>query len=62
LLFTASPSAKIPRSLAGVPIHRIGSLRKPARHRASILLKTHEGRLIPVQPAGWEHFRREQVR
>jgi thiamine-monophosphate kinase len=57
LLFAAAPSAKIPRSLAGVPIHRIGSLRKLARHQAPILLKKNEGRLIPVHPAGFEHFR-----
>jgi thiamine-monophosphate kinase len=57
LLFTAPPSAKIPRTIAGVPIHRIGAMRKPARNHPRILLKTHDGRRIPVTPAGWEHFR-----
>ena len=57
LLFTAPPSAKIPRSIAGVPIHRIGAMRPRARHQPPILLKTHDGRRIPLPPAGWEHFR-----
>ncbi len=57
LLFTAPPSAKIPRSIAGVPIHRIGVLRRPARNRPRILLKTRDNRRIPILPSGWEHFR-----
>jgi thiamine-monophosphate kinase len=57
LLFTASPSAKIPRSILGVPIHCIGVIRKATRNQPRILLKTHEDRRIPLQPAGWQHFR-----
>jgi len=57
LLFTAPPSAKIPRRIAGVPIYRIGAIREPAPRRPPILLKTHDGRLVSVQPAGWQHFR-----
>ncbi len=57
LLFSASPSAKIPRSIAAIPVHPIGVLRKPARNHPRILLKKRDGRVIPVAPAGWEHFR-----
>ncbi len=61
LLFTASPAAKIPRSLAGVPIHRIGALRRPARNRPRILLNTRAGAPITIAPQGWEHFRQSQL-
>jgi thiamine-monophosphate kinase len=57
LLFTASPTARIPRKIAGITIHRIGTMRKPARRRPLITLKTSDGRNRPVEPAGWEHFR-----
>jgi len=57
LLFTASPSVKIPRTVAGVPIHRIGALRRRARNQPLIQLRTHEGRNIPIAASGWEHFR-----
>jgi thiamine-monophosphate kinase len=57
LLFTVPPSAKIPRSVLGVPVHRIGVLRKAARNQPLILLNTRDGRSIRIPPAGWEHFR-----
>jgi thiamine-monophosphate kinase len=57
LLFSAPTSAKIPRSIAAIPIHPIGVLRKPLRNHPRILLKTRDGRIISVTPAGWEHFR-----
>lgn len=57
LLFTAAPAIKIPRSIAGVPIHRIGSLRRPARNQSRILLTTQTGERVPIAPQGWEHFR-----
>ncbi len=57
LLFTAPPSAKIPRSIAGVPIHRIGAIRRPRPHGPRILLKTKGAPHTPLTPAGWQHFR-----
>jgi thiamine-monophosphate kinase len=57
LLFTAAPSIRIPRSLAGVPIHRIGALQNPVRDRPRIVLSTPGGRQIPLMPNGWEHFK-----
>ena len=56
LLFTAPPAEHIPRSLAGVPIHRIGTMRPAFRRRPLIVLSTRAGRKIPISPAGWEHF------
>lgn len=57
LLFTAAPGTRIPRTIAGVPIHRIGILRRPAPGRPRILLGTRQGAPTPVLPRGWEHFR-----
>jgi thiamine-monophosphate kinase len=55
LLFAAPPTAKIPRSFAGVPITRIGRLtRTPA-----ITLIDPAGRERPLKPGGWEHFARK---
>lgn len=57
LLFSAPPPVNIPRSLGGIPIHRIGAIRKPTGDQSRILLKTQAGRTILVPPSGWEHFR-----
>jgi thiamine-monophosphate kinase len=52
LLFTAAKKAKIPKSLAGVPITRIGEI---TRERKLILL--HGKNLASqLKPQGWEHF------
>jgi thiamine-monophosphate kinase len=52
LLFAAPPATRVPRSLAGVRVTRIGSL---VRGR-SISLLDPAGRRSPLQPGGWEHF------
>jgi len=56
LLFTAPAKTKIPRSLAGVPITRIGRIvpRKKSRARMSIVA---EDTRFELQPRGWEHLR-----
>jgi len=56
LLFTASPRAKIGRSMLGVPIHRIGVLRRRVRNGPLILLNMRDGRQLPIAPSGWQHF------
>jgi thiamine-monophosphate kinase len=56
LLFTAAPGERIPRSIAGVPIHRIGAIRRRRAGQPLILLKTNDGRSLPLGPAGWQHF------
>jgi thiamine-monophosphate kinase len=52
LLFTASPNRRIPRTIAGVPITRIGKI---TAGRA-IKLQTPDGKSQPLQPGGWQHF------
>ena len=56
LLFTAPAAARIPHVLAGVPIHRIGTVARPKRRQPPILMKTRDGRRVPITPGGWEHF------
>lgn len=56
LLFTAGARARIPRSFAGVPIHRIGLIRKAHPRQARIVLNTRDGGQHPVPAAGWQHF------
>lgn len=57
LLFTASPVAKIPKRIAGVPIHRIGRMLARRARQAQIILRDHDGRTTTLAPRGWEHFR-----
>jgi thiamine-monophosphate kinase len=59
LLFTASASTKIPRSIAGVPITRIGRILKPQKNRPQMTIVDAEGDqdiTFELQPQGWEHF------
>jgi thiamine-monophosphate kinase len=56
LLFTAPPSVKMPASLAGVPITRIGSLTRAHRGAPPMTLLKPDGTRVPLKPAGWEHF------
>jgi thiamine-monophosphate kinase len=55
LLFTASDAVKIPRSIAGVSLTRIGRIVKPRRGQPRITLHSENGRQ-PLEPHGWEHF------
>jgi thiamine-monophosphate kinase len=55
LLFTAPEKVRVPRSIAGVPIWRIGditSVRK-GRPRVSVLI---DGKTQALEAGGWEHF------
>jgi thiamine-monophosphate kinase len=56
LLFTASPVARIPQTVAGVKIHRIGSMTSHVRG-AVLSLWDKRGRRSALNPRGWEHFR-----
>ena len=60
LLFTAPASARLPHSIAGVKITRIGSILKPRPGQPQITLLTPQGSQ-PLQPHGWEHFSRFQA-
>jgi thiamine-monophosphate kinase len=55
LLFTAAPSTKIPRSIAGVPITPIGRILKPHKNRPVMTIVSDENR-FQLQPHGWEHL------
>ena len=52
LLFTAPANKRVPNTIAGVPITRIGAI-TPGRQ---IKLKTHDGKSHPLPAAGWQHF------
>jgi thiamine-monophosphate kinase len=56
LLFTAPAATRMPRSIAGVPITRIGRLLKSRPSQPAISLITSQG-AQPLEPHGWEHFR-----
>jgi thiamine-monophosphate kinase len=56
LLFTAPPTARVPRKIAGVPVTRIGTIVKAKRTTSRLVLINGTTRQ-PLQPAGWEHFR-----
>lgn len=55
LLFTARPSVRLPRSIAGVPVTRIGRIVKRATGRPAVTLLTAQGPK-GLEPRGWEHF------
>jgi thiamine-monophosphate kinase len=56
LLFTASASTKVPRSIAGVRISRIGRI-VPARKRTpQVTLIDPSGKRTPLASQGWEHL------
>jgi thiamine-monophosphate kinase len=55
LLFTAPPSTRIPKKIAGVSITRIGRILKARPNRPPITVLTQQGPQ-PLKPQGWEHF------
>jgi thiamine-monophosphate kinase len=55
LLFTAPVAARLPRSIAGVPVTRIGRILTARPGQPAITLLTPQGHQ-PMEPHGWEHF------
>jgi thiamine-monophosphate kinase len=55
LLFTARSSARLPRSIAGVPVTRIGRVVRPRKGRPQVAIVTEEG-ARPLEAGGWQHF------
>ena len=55
ILFTAPESTRIPRSIAGVPVTRIGCIMRPRQGRPQVTLLAPEGSQ-PLAAEGWEHF------
>jgi thiamine-monophosphate kinase len=55
LLFTADAGARVPRSIAGIPVHRIGRmLRRQAGRPQMTLVK--DGLRSELRAEGWQHF------
>jgi thiamine-monophosphate kinase len=54
LLFTAGPTARVPATIGGVPITRIGEVIAGR----SMWLLSADGRRSRLKPQGWEHFAR----
>ena len=57
LLFTARPAGRIPRSIGGVPVTRIGEIVKVRAAKPRVVLIDASGSRQPLEPSGWEHFR-----
>jgi thiamine-monophosphate kinase len=55
ILFTAPESTRIPRSIAGAPVTRIGCIARPRQRRPQVTLLTPEGSR-PLAAEGWKHF------
>jgi thiamine-monophosphate kinase len=55
LLFTAPQSLRVPNSIAGVPVTRIGRILKQGGKKAAITLNTALSSM-PLSPKGWQHF------
>ncbi|HEY6414237.1 MAG TPA: thiamine-phosphate kinase [Edaphobacter sp.] len=56
LLFTAASSTRMPSSIAGVQITRIGSIKPRRSGHSLITLLAPDGARTALEPAGWEHF------
>jgi len=63
LLFTAAPKARVPDNIAGLKVTEIGHIEPATRRRSKaapcplITLVNPSGKLSPLEPLGWEHFR-----
>ena len=55
LLFTAPPSARVPRRIAGVPVTPIGRILRARAGSPPVTLLTANGSQ-PLAPRGWQHF------
>jgi thiamine-monophosphate kinase len=58
LLFTASPKARIPKTIRGVKITEIGRITRRKHYPSAITILEENGRERPLPPLGWQHFRR----
>jgi thiamine-monophosphate kinase len=55
LLFTADANARVPRSIAGVPVRRIGRMLRRRSGQSQMML-ARDGRRSEIKPEGWQHF------
>ena len=57
LLFTAGSEARVPKSVAGVGIYRIGRMVRQKARGPWVMLRDAEGAVRAVEAHGWEHFK-----
>lgn len=55
LLFSAAPGVRIPRTIAGIAITRIGRVTRKRAGKPAVTLLTAQG-AQPLDARGWEHF------
>jgi thiamine-monophosphate kinase len=55
LLFTANAGARVPRSIAGIPVHRIGRMLRRQVGRPQMTL-VKNGLRTELKSEGWQHF------
>jgi thiamine-monophosphate kinase len=55
LLFTAAPDVRVPRTIAEVPVTKIGRIVRWKPGKPVIQLMTAQG-AVPLEARGWEHF------
>lgn len=58
LLFTAAAGTRVPRSIAGVAVTKIGEITAPRKRgsRVVLLVNGKAGKVEPLAAGGWEHF------
>ena len=57
LLFAAGTEARVPKSVAGVGIYRIGRMVRRKARGPRVMMRDGNGRVRAVEASGWEHFR-----
>jgi thiamine-monophosphate kinase len=57
LLFTARPGVKMPRSVGGVKVTRIGTVLARKKGAPQVVLVQRDGSRQPLPRGGWEHLR-----
>jgi thiamine-monophosphate kinase len=57
LLFTAAARTRVPANIAGVKVTEIGRIHARKDYRAAIQIHDENGKVRPLAPRGWEHFR-----
>ncbi|HEU5341276.1 MAG TPA: thiamine-phosphate kinase [Edaphobacter sp.] len=56
LLFAAPAGVRVPKSIAGVSVARIGRVMPKREGRPLMVLVKPDNRRVALEPAGWEHF------
>jgi thiamine-monophosphate kinase len=56
LLFTATASVRMPSSIAGISVTRIGTVTKRRFDKSLMTLLAPDGSRQALEPGGWEHF------